>query len=114
MRLYAIRFSDGSLGRLISRDDAVRALESVDPVRRPLCELTCWEEVADPTAETMRPSPPVEPEPINLNCKHCGQRPDSHGYCGAFRPCHEAYRKSYEPINPGPREPMATLDEVPR
>ena len=66
-------------------------------------------EVSDATAPTLRPSAPVEPEPINLNCKHCGEPSNFHGSAGRFLICRR--QRAYEPINPGPREPMATLDE---
>jgi len=63
MRLYAIRFSDGSTGRLMSQEDAQRAFDRIDADRRPFCTLTCWEEVVEPTAPTLRPSAPVDLPP---------------------------------------------------
>jgi hypothetical protein len=51
--MWSVRFSDGGYGPLVSREDAVRALDGVDPIRRSLCKLTCWEEVV---AETIRPA----------------------------------------------------------
>lgn len=111
MTMYAIRYSNNSYGPLVPRETAERAFEGIAEDRKAFCTLTCWREVTDANAETL-PPPPIEPEPIDLHCKHCGQDLRSHGYCGTFRPCHEAYRKSYEPINPGPRKPAVTLPDL--
>lgn len=44
MTRYSIKFSDGSHGALLSKEDATRALERIDSDRRPFCELTTWTE----------------------------------------------------------------------
>lgn len=58
--MFALRFSDGRYGELVSREAAERALDGVDPERRALVRLTCWEEVVEGTAETLRPGVPVD------------------------------------------------------
>jgi hypothetical protein len=55
MTRYSIRFSDGQYGPLVSQEDAERAFARMDPDRRPFCALTCWEEVVEPCADTLRP-----------------------------------------------------------
>jgi hypothetical protein len=80
MTRWSIRFSDGSHGPLVAHEEALRAFDRIDPVRRELCALTCWEQIEDTaTAETLRPSAPVEPP-----CRRCGRSRSEHSGCGGY------------------------------
>jgi hypothetical protein len=41
-RLFAIKFSDGSHGALLSQEQARAAYDRIDSDRRPLCSVTTW------------------------------------------------------------------------